>query len=296
MRCTLIEYYNLGKSRMRFNFQAFVWLALATMSPMVCYGAEANPDQLKVGLLPVRDASTVLAENRRFKEYLEKSLNKDIELVVTSDYSAMVDAMRDESVDVVHFGPVSYVLAQSSSDIKTFAVETIDGRSTYQAVLIANADTRIDEIADIHDIDVAYGDLLSTASHLIPKSMLLNHGKKVGKDYREHFLSSHDAVALAVQSGRAHVGGLKRRVLESMIARGTIEDSKVRVLGYSDPFPQYPWTMRNSLDEKLQEQIKTAFYELDDAETLAPLGASGMAPVDDADYDVVRELLHRLGL
>jgi phosphonate transport system substrate-binding protein len=75
-----------------------------------------------------------------------------------------------------------------------------------------------------------------------------------------------------------------------------IDESKVRVLGYSDPFPQYPWAMRNSLDEALQERIKQAFYALDDAEILAQLKAEGIAPITDADYDVVRNLKQSLDL
>jgi phosphonate transport system substrate-binding protein len=53
--------------------------------------------------------------------------------------------------------------------------------------------------------------------------------------------------------------------------------------------------MRSNLDPALKEKIKTAFYELDDEAVLTPFKAEGFSPVQDSDYDVVRELSQILG-
>jgi phosphonate transport system substrate-binding protein len=143
---------------------------------------------------------------------------------------------------------------------------------------------------------MAYGDPASTSSHMIPKSMLVEQGLKEGDNYKEHFLGAHDAVAVAVQNGTAQAGGLSRPIYESLVERDIIDPEKVEVLAISKPFPQYPWAMRNSLDDGLQEQIRTAFYELEDEEILKQFKADGMAPITDADYDVVRELKKSLDL
>ncbi|WP_152987573.1 PhnD/SsuA/transferrin family substrate-binding protein, partial [Aquabacterium parvum] len=81
--------------------------------------------------------------------YLEKELGKKIELVVTTDYSSMIEAMRHGRIDMAYFGPLSYVLAKQKSDIEPFAAMKQKGSTTYQSVLIANTGAGIAKISDI---------------------------------------------------------------------------------------------------------------------------------------------------
>lgn len=281
---------------MRKLMSAIAGLMVALGSTLAMAKAVPNPDELKVALLPDEDASTVIRDNQKFKQYLEDKLGKKIKLIVTTDYSSMIEAMRHERIDLAYFGPLSYVLARSKSDIDAFAAKTKGGSTTYQAVIIANAAAGIEDIKQIKGHDMAYGDQASTSSHMIPKSMLVDEGLNAGKNYQEHFLGAHDAVAVAVQNGRAQAGGLSRPIFESLVARGVIDASKVKVLAYSKPFPQYPWAWRNSLDGQLKKAISTAFHSLDDKEILKHFKADGLAPISDADYDVVRDLKKSLDL
>ena len=258
--------------------------------------ADADPDVLRVALLPDENAATIIKDNQPLKAYLERTLDKKIELVVTTDYSSMIEAMRFGRLELAYFGPLSYTLAESRSDIEAFAARMKGGETTYKAVVIGNIEQGITRIADAAGKDVAYGDTASTSSHLIPKSMLRAEGLTEGKDYNEHFTGAHDAVALAVQKGNAVLGGLSKPIFESLVERGIISLDKVRVVAESKPFPQYPWTMRSDLDPKLKQKVRTAFHQLDDPSILKPFKAEGFAAIEDKDYDVVRDLQSALGL
>jgi phosphonate transport system substrate-binding protein len=87
---------------------------------------------------------------------------------------------------------------------------------------------------------MAYGDVASTSSHLIPKYLLKSKGLEAKKDYKEHFLGSHDSVALAVQNGHAQAGGLSKIIFETLIEKGTIHKNSVKVMAVSKPYPEYP--------------------------------------------------------
>ena len=256
----------------------------------------SNPDTLRVALLPDENAATVIKDNKPLQAYLEKTLNKKIELVVTTDYSSMIEAMRHGRLELAYFGPLSYVMAEQKSDIEAFAAREKKGKKTYQAVVIANKQSGITKMEEVKGKNMAYGDPASTSSHLIPKSMLKSAGLAHDKDYKEHFLGAHDAVAVSVQSGRADAGGLSRPIFESLVEKGIIDPQKVMVLGYSDPFPQYPWALRSDLDANLKKNIKSAFYELKDDAVLKPFKATGFAVMTDKDYDVVRDLAQILSL
>jgi phosphonate transport system substrate-binding protein len=270
--------------------------AILAMASLTLLGNAAHaapnpdPDTLKVALLPDENASTVIKNNQPLKAYLEKELGKKIELIVTTDYSSMIEAMRHGRLDLAYFGPLSYVLARQKSDIEPFAALKQKGSTTYQSVLIANAGAGINKISDIANKNVAYGDKASTSSHLIPKSLLAESGLKAGENYREHFVGAHDAVAMAVQNGHAQAGGLSKPIFESLVQRGVIDGSKVKVLAESKPFPQYPWTMRSNLKPELKEKIRTVFTTIKDPEVLKSFKADGFGAISDKDYDVVRNL------
>jgi phosphonate transport system substrate-binding protein len=254
--------------------------------------AAPNPDPatLKVALLPDENASTVIKNNQPLKTLLEKELGKKVELVVTTDYSSMIEAMRHGRLDLAYFGPLSYVLAKQKSDIEPFAAIKQKGSTTYQSVLIANAAAGINKIGDIADKNVAYGDKASTSSHLIPKSLLAENGLNAGQNYREHFVGAHDAVAMAVQNGHAQAGGLSKPIFESLVQRGMVDGNKVKVLAESKPFPQYPWTMRSNLKPELKEKIRSVFLNITDPQVLKAFKADGFGPISDKDYDAVRDL------
>ncbi|MEA5527930.1 phosphate/phosphite/phosphonate ABC transporter substrate-binding protein [Nodularia spumigena] len=250
----------------------------------------SDPDTLKVALLPDENASTIIKNNQGLEKYLEEKLGKDIELVVTTDYSSMIEAASNGRLELAYFGPLSYVLAKNKSNIEPFAALKKDGETTYKSVIIASVKSGVNSIEQAAGKTVAYGDQASTSSHLIPKSMIADKGLQPKKDYQEAFVGSHDAVALAVQNNNAQIGGLSKPIFESLIERKVIDSNKVKVLAESQPFPQYPWTMRSDLKPELKAKITSAFVELKDEEILKAFKADGFDAITDQDYDVVRDL------
>ncbi|GAA4282896.1 putative selenate ABC transporter substrate-binding protein [Brevibacterium daeguense] len=256
--------------------------------------AAAAPETLRVALLPDENASEVIKNNEPLKEHLEEQLGLEVELVVTTDYSSMIEAMAHGRLELGYFGPLSYVLAQEKADIEPFAaLQEVEGEDpTYQSVFIANADSGIETLGDVAGKTVAWGDQASTSSHLIPKAMLaeeadlrVDHG-----DYEEQHVGSHDSVALAVQNGNADAGGMSLPIYERMAEEGLIDSETVVKVQESEPYANYPWTMQSNLSEDLKENLRTTFLELDDPAVLEAFDAAGFEEVTDSDYDAVREL------
>lgn len=265
-----------------------------------------DPDTLRVALLPDENAATVIQDNEPLAAHLEETLGRDIDLIVTTDYSSMIEAMRFGRIDVAYFGPASYTIAKdrmdgSDLDIEPFAARISGGSTTYQAVLIANAEAGISSIADIEGsgVDVAFGDQASTSSHFAPKYTMLLEDVATGEDYNENFTGAHDAVARNVELGNAQVGGLSRPIFERLVERGTVNPDNLVILGYSADIPQYPWVMRTDMTQELQDSIRNAFLDLEpgtevgDA-VLGPFKADGFAAITDADYDIIRDIRSNL--
>ena len=145
-------------------------LAAVALLAVATLGRAEAP--LKVALLPDESPATVIQNNQALKTYLEKAIGREIELIVTTDYSSMIEAMRFKRIDLGYFGPLSYVLARSRSDIEPFAALVAKGKTTYTSYLVANADAGIATPADVKGKTVGFGDPASTSSHLIPRALL----------------------------------------------------------------------------------------------------------------------------
>jgi phosphonate transport system substrate-binding protein len=271
-------------------FAAIACLAAAGL------GRAADDAPLKVALLPDESPATVIQNNQALEAYLEKAIGRPIELVVTTDYSSMIEAMRFKRIDLGYFGPLSYVLARSRSEIEPFAALVSKGKTTYTSVLVAHAGAGIATPADVRGKTVGFGDPASTSSHLIPRSLLKGAGLEGGTDYSFHHLGAHDAVARAVQAGHVQAGALSRPIFESLVEKQIIDPAKVKIVAESRPIPNYPWTMRADLPASLKDRIRRAFYELKDPGVLRPFKGEGFQPVTDSDYDVLRETAKVLSL
>jgi phosphonate transport system substrate-binding protein len=256
-----------------------------------------SPSKLRVALLPDENASTLIQNAQPLKNYLEQLLKKDIELIVTTDYSSMIEAMRFGRIEIAYFGPLSYVLAKSKAPgIEPFAVGVTKGSPTYKSVIVTQAGGSVKSLADIKGKMMGYGDFASTSSHLIPRALLARNGLFGDTDYKYAHLGAHDAVARAVQSGQVQAGGLSQDIFKSLVAKGTIDGNKVVVLAESDPIPNYPIVMQRNLAPDLKTAIKAAFLELKDKEVLRTFRAEGFAATDDNAYDILRETAKVLNL
>jgi len=258
----------------------------------------ADPRRLRVALLPDENASTLIQNAQPLKAYLESRLGREIEIVVTTDYSSMIEAMRFGRIEVAYFGGFSYVLAKSRAPaIEAFAVGVERGLPTYTSVVIATAGGPVRALEDIRGRAFAFGDQASTSSHLIPRALLLQRaGLKGGQDYRVVHLGAHDAVARAVQNGQVPAGALSEQIFRTLLARGSIDGSKVAQIAVSDPIPNYPMTMQGNLAEPLKAAIRAAFLEIRDPAVLRAFRVEGFAPTDDAAYDILRETARVLEL
>jgi phosphonate transport system substrate-binding protein len=250
-----------------------------------------DPATLRVALLPDENAATLIQNAQPLKAYLERTLNKKIELIVTTDYSSMIEAMRFGRIEVAYFGPFSYVLAKSRApEIEPFAVGVERGAPTYNSVLIANATGGVKTLADIQGKPFAFGDQASTSSHLAPRAYLLKTAQLDGdKDYKPVFLGTHDAVARAVQAGQVPAGALSKPILNSLISKNVIDPAKIVQLALSEPIPNYPIVMQGNLTPALKQSLRDAFLNVKDKEVLKSFRVEGFVATDDKAYDVLRE-------
>ncbi|TWA70179.1 phosphonate transport system substrate-binding protein [Azospirillum brasilense] len=274
----------------------FKRLALATA--LIATAATANadtpaagsrPDKLVIGLLPGESAPTVMRLNEPLRAYLEKKLGLPVELQVGANYAATGEALRFGRLDIAYLGPVTYILQGRRAALEPFARPSHDVVGpTFQAVVIVPAASPATTLADLRGKEVAFGDPASTSGTWVPRYMFAAAGLVSERDYTLRVLGAHDAVALAVQNGKADAGGLSMPIYQRLLKEGKIDPTKVRLLAESPAIPEYMWTFRDGLDPAFKEEVRKAFTSVDDDDALAVFRANAFIPAVDADVDRVR--------
>ncbi|MEQ9560419.1 MAG: phosphate/phosphite/phosphonate ABC transporter substrate-binding protein [Rhodospirillales bacterium] len=258
---------------------------------------KADPDVLRVALLPDENAATLIQNAQPLKAYLADRLKKKIEIIVTTDYSSMIEAMRFGRIEVGYFGPFSYVLAKSkATGIEPFAVGVEKGKPNYHSILIANAEGPVKTLADVKGKPFAFGDQASTSSHLAPRTHLAKAGLIGNVDYKVVHLGKHDAVARAVAAGQVPAGALSEQIYRKLVTEKKIDENKLRKLALTVAIPNYPMTVQGYLKPELKAAIKDAFLDLKDPVILKLFRVDGLAPATDKDYDVLRDMASTLNL
>ena len=284
-------------NKLRAVFALVVLLLLSS-----CGGAEggaAEPDPLRVGLIPNQSPESVEAQYEPFGDYLSEQLGRDVELTVPTSYTAVVEAMVNDELDLAYFGGLTYVQARDRGDVTPLVTEVNPGTgdTTYRTVIIVPPDSDIEEVEDIEGRTFAFGSANSTSGSLYPAIMLQDEGIDYRTDLEEFtYTGGHDATAQAVANGGVDAGGLEDRILYDLIDKGDVEEDSVRVIEESDPIEGYPWVARGALTDDLKEQITEAFLDIEDPTLLDLLRAESYERVEAEDYDFVEEKARELDL
>jgi phosphonate transport system substrate-binding protein len=259
----------------------------------------AEPDPLRVGLIPNQSPESVEAQYEPFGDYLSEQLGREVELTVPTNYTAVVEAMVNDELDLAYFGGLTYVQARDRGDVTPLVTEVNPGTgdTTYRTVIIVPPDSDIEEVEDIEGRTFAFGSANSTSGSLYPAITLQDEGIDYRTDLEEFtYTGGHDATAQAVANGGVDAGGLEDRILYDLIDKGDVEEDSVRVIEESDPIEGYPWVARGALTDDLKEQIAEAFLDIEDPTLLDLLRAESYERVEAEDYDYVEEKARELDL
>jgi len=245
---------------------------------------------IQCGLLPGESRPVVERINEPLRAYLQRCLGQPVELVVGDSYVATGEALRCGRLDLAYLGPVTYILQSRSAGLEPFARPTHGGSvgPTFQAAIIVPADSPVEHLAQLRGGEIAMGDLVSTSGAWVPRHMLLAAGLSPAGDYVRRHLHGHDAVAAAVVERKVAAGALSLTIYRRLLAEGSLDGERVRILAESPPIPEYMWTFREGLPNALREDLRRAFIDLRDRAALQAFRAEAFIPAVDADVDRVR--------
>ncbi len=288
----------------RFWRAASVIIFLLSLLALVGCGGDSDGEQkvLKMGLIPADDAAEMVRNYQPVAAYLEKTLDVKVDIQVTADYTAAIEAMRNKHIDLAWFGPFSYILAveEAGAEALVNGVRRDTGVSTYKSIIITKAGSGITSLADLKGRSFAFVDPASTSGNLIPRKMLLENGIDPDNDFStSYFAGTHNSVQLAVKNGTVDAGADSDNSYDRMVAAGQIDAAENVIIYESDPIPGSPIAVRGDLPGDLKTKIRDALLNMDQQTIFQVQGWGNIdryQAVEDSDYDIIRETAKLLDL
>ena len=281
--------------------KAFGFGILLLLLTVGCNGGRgtASESLLRLGMIPSTDPGKIVRDSQPLVKYLEKETGSRVELVVPTNYAAVVEAIANDRVDIAYLGGFTFVQASRRAGVQPLVQRERD--QNFHSVFITQPGSRINSLAELKGHSFAFGDVNSTSGHLMPAYYMRAGNVEPNVVAKALYTGGHDATALAVANGKVDAGAMDELVLANMMKAGKITSQQVKVFYTTPAFFDYVWAARKGLDPKLTVGFASALLKLDaskpDAKVLLDLlNATKYVRAEDSNYNKLRQAASEEGL
>ncbi len=249
--------------------------------------------EIRFGTLPQLSTAELQAMYNPIVEYLTAETGERVSLVIPKDFKAFEDAVRAGLIDVALANPLIYVQLKKQIELDPLALASeVQSGTRLRGIIIARKDSGITKPQDLKNKKVAFVDKDSAAGYIFQMLLLNRAGLDVNKDITVlPFAKNQENVAIAVFNKSADAGGIRESAFEK--TKDKVDLSQLRIVGYTDYFPNWPVFATPKLNKEKASKIRTALLKLrpNDPQNEKVLGRAkltGFIAVTDREYDDLR--------
>ena len=261
-----------------------------------------NGGTVRFGVEPYEAAAKLVPIYDKIGAILAKALDCKVQMLITTSYTAEVEAMRADKLEVGEYSPFSYVMAHQIAKAEVVATVTgADGKpDTYTAGIVTWPGSGIKSLKEVAGHTFGYSDPASNSGHLFPAYALKKAGIDPETGVRPLYSGSHTASYEALRNHKVEAAELNSQQIISSTEAGAYKPGDFVKLWRSDPIPVDPIVVRGDLDPAFKARLTHVLQTLDfsslPAADLKNLGIGRLMPQTDGAYDGIRDLVQVLNI
>ncbi len=256
--------------------------------------------------IPDHDSTELEAKFQPVAEYLSEQLGIPVAYLPTADYSASVEMFRNGDVQLAWFGGLSGVQARSTVDgSRAIAQGKLDPK--FRSYFVVHGTEKVEKSEDfplaLKGMSFTFGSPKSTSGRLMPEYYIVQNTGMSPQEFfgrENHFSGSHDKTAKLVEAGTFQAGAMNFKTYDRMVAEGTLNPSKCKVVWQTPTYPDYNWTVHPVVEEwyglGFMDKIQTSLLNMKDKQLLRAVDREeGLVPASNADFEPIAQLAAELG-
>ena len=194
---------------MRLNTLAGLGLALLGLA---CAGCEKKPDNvLTIAYAPNESTEQSVDARNGMAAELGKALGMEVKEIHTSDYTAIIEALRTGQADMAYIGSLAVGMAMKRAKATPVVMKAPEGdraKAIYHSVIVVRADNAaINSIRDLKGRTMAFVDPDSTSGNLLPTADIIKAFPELHLN-SDHLHANGDFFEAVSYSGK-HQAGLQ---------------------------------------------------------------------------------------
>lgn len=267
-------------------------VALAALSG--CAAEDPATAPLRLGLPPGEASPEFQERFTPVEGLLEAGTGREVEVTTTSDYLAIVEAMRSGLLDLAVFSPFPTPIAQQVANVDPLVAGETE---VYNSIIVCRTDTGITDVGGVRGHTVAFVDPGSTSGNYIPKLLLKRAGIDPETDIEGTYAGGHDVALLAVVQGSTDCAATAGQLYDAAVTEGVVDPAAVRVVAESEPIPiSIIIIAREGLDEDVKAAVTEAFLNDPPQAVLDAGSVTGFKVAEPEDFALFREAAVELGI
>lgn len=284
--------------------------ALALLLVLGCQGRGDPGRPLRAGFMICNSLAETRARFGPLVAHLQEQLGRRVEPVWldTADFEG---AVREGELDLIHTNSLLYVWFHELYGYEILAGESRGRHGPYSSgTIIARAEGPVRTLEDLRGRRFVFGPAFAPTAYLTPYWLMLEAGIDPELDLGFYAFPSgsfkHEKAILSVLDGAFDAGAGPSLDLELMEAEGMIAPGEYHVVAEGPLVPYCVFSVAPGVPAGVREKIRTVLFALVpgtvaavDGEILKVLksaGADGFVPLQDGEFDRVREMARRCNM
>ena len=159
---------------------ASTMMSAPTTSEVEYVTVDANAidvDSLTIGFIPVEKADELTPKAQALEKFLESELGIDVEIVVPTNYEAIIEGMRFGHIDAAFMDTGPAWITHERTGAEAVLAELVKGKVNYQATVWTSVDNdSINTIEDTVGERVAFTSITGSSGFVRPMGTLVTDG------------------------------------------------------------------------------------------------------------------------
>lgn len=246
--------------------------------------------------------------------YLESQLHIPVEIVASSGYGAVIEALRAKKIEACSIGSFAYLIAAEKAGAEAIAMRGMrDGSpGVYSGGLAVAAGSPIHSMEDVvkraKDLTVSFVDPASASGNLVQRAYLDSLGINPERDFKKVvFSQNHLTSATTLVAGKTDLAAVGETIVPALVRSGQLREGGIRFIWISPRIPESPVAVRSDLPRDFKLRLQTALLEMHSRAPEAYLNMTAkvymeryrgtrIVPATDEMFDPLRKLARGMKL
>lgn len=288
--------------RRRFIYNFLLFIAGCTTTKSYNNSSKTStvtlPKKLRFTVTDDKSLEDIQQSFGNFKTALEQVLETKVEFVPVKNYIDAATALQLDRVDLVLIGPSEYVIVRARTQASPLTAIT---RPNYHSLIIVSRKSGIKSLAQLKGKKIALGDLGAAGSHISPLKMLIDAGLNPKSDVEIVNLEETERF-ITLKKGEVHASAFSNNTYNREVLEKKAEN-EFSIVAQSPLLPNDVFILNSKFEPAVVEQIRSRMIKNQDKLIHALIlgrknkkyKQSQLVPVNDADYNMIREVYRAIG-